>query len=152
MTRYRWFCLGREGCGGLVGGTGGISLGLWGLNCFALLVLVFPFGLEPKFLKGLYLSVLPTQPQDSNHQKKLTRGTKLGLGQWYVVSSLATVHRQGCCQLLRTGGLAVGTGLLFRDAVHPQTGVGGDVFPSQAPCAPPPVSSRQHCWPDPPHL
>lgn len=82
MTRYRWFCLGREdewGPGG--GATGGISLGLWGLNCFALL-LVFPFGLEPKFLKGLYLSVLPTQPQDSNHQKKLTRGTKLGLGQW----------------------------------------------------------------------
>lgn len=35
-----------------MGGTEGISLGLWGLNCFALLILVFPFGLEPKFLKG----------------------------------------------------------------------------------------------------
>lgn len=35
-----------------MGGTEGISLGLLGLNCFALHVLVFPFGLEPEFLKG----------------------------------------------------------------------------------------------------
>lgn len=41
-------------CGGwgLVGGIEGISLGVWGLNCFALLVLVFPFGLVLKFLRA----------------------------------------------------------------------------------------------------
>lgn len=55
--------------------------------------LVFPFGLEPKFLKGLHLSVLPTQPQDSNHQKKLTRGTKLGARA--VVSGLISGHCSG---------------------------------------------------------
>lgn len=57
----------QEGSGGLVGSHWGISLGLWGLNCFALLV--FPFGLEPKFLKACICQFCQ-QPQDSEITKR----------------------------------------------------------------------------------
>lgn len=65
------------------------SISLWSFGAsFALVVLMFPFGLEPKFLKGPIFvtctrgSVLLTWPQDMNHQKKLKRGTKLELVRW----------------------------------------------------------------------
>lgn len=89
-----------------------------------------------------------------NHRKKLNRGSKLGLGWWYVDCSLATVHRQGCCQLLGIWGWSLGPGCCSgRWCVH-RLGQRGCFFTISVPghhvfLLPP--SSMQKFWPVPPY-